>query len=311
MPVGSLSTSDGGKTTVSQLVGNPMMIPARILELLDNAFLSQAVLRNAGPNRNGLVQFSEETPLFLDADLADVAEFGEIPVAAGQVGLPRLTVASKKGLGVRVSREMRDENNIDAVNTQIKQLANTAIRAQERALRAALSNPAIPSIAASAAWTSAGSKIRRDIANAQEVIGSAQPSTTQNAEDILGFEANLVVFPGSITPVLLDNEEFLKVYKDGLSSEDIRYTGKMPKQVLGMDALRSRFWPNDRVLVLERGTAGFYSDTRALEATGLYPEGGGPNGGPTESWRSDTTYKRAIGIDQPKAACWITGVQSA
>ena len=310
MPTSVLSVSDGPRTTVADLIGNPMLIPARILELLHQGFISDAILRDAGPNANGLVQFHEETPLYLDDDLVDVAEFGEIPVGSGQIGIPRIAVGIKQGRGVRVSREMRDENKIDAVNTQIKQLANTAIRSEERALRALLQNPAIPTMAASAAWTSGSAKIRRDIANAQELIASAKPTVSQD-EDFLGFEADTIVFPGSITPVLLDNEEFLKVYKDALSTEDIRYTGKLPKDVLNLAALRTRTWPKDRVLVVERGTVGFYSDTRKLESTGLYPEGNGPNGGSTESWRSDTTKKRVMGVDQPKAAVWITGVQAA
>ena len=78
--------------------------------------------------------------------------------------------------------------------------------------------------------------------------------------------------------------------------------------VMGMLGLKARFWPNDRVLVCQRKTMGFYTDPRPLEVTPLYPEGNGPNGGPTESHRSDATMKRGMGIDQPLAACWITGV---
>lgn len=307
--VGVLSVSDGSRTTVADLVGNPMWIPARILDRLANAFLSEVILRDAGRNANGLVSFSESTPLYLGSDVEDVAEFGEIPVGAGQIGLPRIAMATKKGLGVRVSREMRDENRIDAVNTQLTQLVNTMIRAQERVLRALLMNPAIPTIAAVAAWDTANSRPRRDLGNAAEVIGSATPNPTAD-DDVLGFAADTVVLPGSIAPVLLDNDNFLAVYKDGLAGESIAYTGKMNKDILGMAALTSRSWPADRVLVVERKTVGFYSDTRPLESTGLYGEGGGPNGGPTETWRSDTTQKRAKGLDQPKAACWITGVKT-
>ena len=75
-------------------------------------------------------------------------------------------------------------------------------------------------------------------------------------------------------------------------------------------ALRDGVQGASEMLVLERGTVGFYSDTRALQATELYPEGNGPNGGPTESWRSDATRKRVMGVDQPLAACWITGVRT-
>jgi hypothetical protein len=307
-----LSVSDGTRTTVNDLVGNPLMIPARILEVLRDQFIAEALLRNAGANGNGLVSYSESTPLYLGDDVEEVAEFAEIPVGAGQRGLPRIAYATKRGLGVRVSREMRDENRIDDVNRQITQLRNTMIRAEARVLRTLLTNPAIPTIAATAAWTGGTAKIRHDIARAAEVVASAKPpSAPTEDDDVLGFEPNTIVFPGNITPVLMDNDEFLKVYQGGgPSDEDISYTGKLPGQVLGLDALKARSWDPTRVLVVERGVAGFYSDTRPLEATPLYGEGGGPNGGPTETWRSDSTRKRAMGLDQPLAACWITGVQA-
>lgn len=312
MPTPVVSVSDGPRTTVADLVGAPLAIPARVIASLAGTDIAQVLLRDAGRNGNGLVSYSESAPIYLGSDVEEVAEFAEIPVGAGQIGTPRIAYATKRGLGVRVSREMRDENRIDDVNRQINQLTNTMQRARMRALRAVLTNPAIPTIAATAAWTTASGKPRRDIANAMEAIGSAEPFPTPAADDdVFGFEADTVVFPGNIAPVLMDNPDFLAVYKDSLAPDSIAYTGRMPRDVLGMLALTSRTFPRDRVLVLERKTVGFYSDTRPLEATGLYPEGNGPNGGPTESWRSDTTEKRAMGADQPLAACWITGVQAA
>jgi hypothetical protein len=306
------SVSDGPRTTVADLVGNPLLIPARIIELLNNAFLTDVVFRNAGASPNGLVQFEENTPLFLAGDVEDVAEYGEIPIALGQRGISRVAVGVKRGLGVRVSREMRDENRLDDVNRQIRQLVNTHVRAEERALRSVLlGNPNVPTIAATAAWTGGTAKIRRDIARAQQVVADARPDVNVSTEEFLGFRADTLILPGNIQPVLMDNDEFLKVYAGDLADENILYTGRMPGQVLGLTPLLTRFWPNDRALVIERGTVGFRSDTRPLEATGLYPEGNGPNGGPTESWRTDTTRKRTIGVDQPLAACWISGIQAA
>ena len=306
------SISDGSSVTVRDLIGAPMMIPARIIDMLNNAFLTDVVFRNAGNNSNGLVGFEADTPLFLAGDVEDVAEYGEIPIAIGQRGTPRVAVGVKRGLGVRVSREMRDENRLDDVNRQLRQLVNTMIRAEERALKALLmATPNIPSIAATAAWTGGTAKIRKDIAAAQEKIASARPAASVSTEDFLGFEADTIILPGNITPVLMDNDEFLKVYSGVAAQENIAYTGRLPGDVLGLAPLRTRFWSNDRVLVLQRGEIGFRSDTRPLEATGLYPEGNGPNGGPTESWRSDTTRKRVLGVDQGLAACWITGVQAA
>lgn len=288
-----------------------MVIPARVLDLLANNFIAETLLRNGGSNGNGLVEYYESTPLYLGNDVEFVAEFAEIPVGAGQIGLPRISVATKKGLGIRVSREMRDENRMGAVELQIKQLTNTMIRAEDRALRLILNNPAIPTIPAAAAWTASTARIRDDLFNAKEVILSAKPDATQD-DDLFGFDPDTVVMHGSVEAILGRNDAFNSVYRNSpLVTEDISYTGKLPQKIVDLDALRTRSFDKTRVLVLERNTVGFYSDTRALEATGLYPEGNGPNGGPTESWRSDATRKRAMGVDQPLAACWITGVQAA
>jgi hypothetical protein len=296
------SVSDGSRTTVADLVGNPLMIPARIIELLDNAFLTDVVFRNAGGNSNGLVGFEENTPLFLAGDVEDVAE----------CGIARVAVGVKRGLGVRVSREMRDENQIDKVNLQIRQLVNTMVRSEERVLRALLLGASsIPTIAATASWAGGTSKVRRDIANAIEKVNTAKPAAEVSTEEYLGFEPDTIILPNSIKAVLQDNAEFLAVYNQTPEGEALQFRGAMPGQILGLNPLLTRFWPNDRALVLQRGIIGFRSDTRPLEATGLYGEGGGPNGGPTESWRTDTTRKRVLGVDQPLAACWVSGINVA
>lgn len=307
---GVISVDDGPTLTVDYLLGNPLWVPAKILSILDNGWISETLLRDEGGNADGIVGFEESRPLFLGKDVEDVAEFAEIPVASGERGLPRIVTSTLQALGIRCSERMRRSNKMGEINAQIDQLTNTMLRAEERALRRAFSNPRIPTIPASAPWDAAGSKIRHDLAQAQEAVGAAKPDGATEGDETFAFEANTVVFPGNIVPTLLDNDEFLKVYSDTLSDQNIAYTGKMPGQVLGMEPLKSRSWPSDRVLVLERKRAGFYSDTRKLEATGMYPEGGGGNGGPTETWRSDVTKQRVIGVDQPLSACWITGIRS-
>jgi hypothetical protein len=302
------SVSDTSATTVADLIGDPLLIPARILEMLDNSFLTDVIFRDAGGNGAGVLVFEEGTPLFLAGDPEDIAEYAEIPVSVGQRGSPRVAVGVKRGLGVRVSREMRDENRFDEVARQLIQLRNTMVRAEERALRSLLLSTTIPGVTAAATWGTTG-KPRYDTASAMEVIASAVPAGA-TTEDILGFEPDTIIMPGAITPVLMNNTDFLSVYAGGANSaEDIRYTGRLPGTFMGLTALRTRFgWPANKALVLQRGILGLRSDTRPLEATPMYPEGNGPNGGPTESWRSDTTRKRVLGVDQPLAACWINGI---
>jgi hypothetical protein len=301
-----LTLDSGRKVTVDDLRKNPLFLPARILEMLDGQFIDDVWLRYEGDA--SVIAYEEGSSIFLDGEVDELIEFDEIPVLGTQRGLPRLAVATKKGAGVRISEDMRRENNIAAVNRQVIALTNSMIRARFLAMRQLLLNPSIPTIAAAAAWDTANGRPRRDIARAQEVVNSAGDTSVDTTE---GFEADTVTLPSSLTPVVLDNEDFLKVYRGNLASENIAYKGKLPNDILGMLATTARFWPSDRVLVGQRKTAGFYTDPRPLEVTPMYPEGNGPNGGPTESHRTDATMKRGMGIDQPKALCWITGVKTA
>lgn len=303
------ASGDGPVISIPMLIANPLLLPAMVLSVLDQAFLSGAILRNAGPNNSAMVAYEESTPLYLDHDPDIVGEFAEIPVAGGQRGLPRIAVSTPQGLGVRITRRMRQLGLMKPINDQITQLTNTMIRADERALRLQLDNVAIPTIAAGAAWSSSTGKPQKDIANAQEVIAAAVPAGAA-ADSTFGYEADTIVLPGTIVPTLVGNDNFAIPYANpnlGVS-EDIRYTGKLPNKILGLDALKSRTFATNKVLVVQRGRVGFYSDFAPLEVTELYPEGNGPNGGPRQSWRSDATRERVSGIDQPLAACWITGV---
>jgi hypothetical protein len=314
-PTGIVSVSDGPRIAVSDLVGNPLFIPTKLMEMMENQFISESIFRNAGANPSGTVAYQEGNPSFLEDDVADVAEFAEIPVSSGARGLPRVAFAVKKALGVRVSKEMIDENRVGAVQDQMTQLRNTFIRANDRAVKALLQSAVVPTTAVPTAWDDAG-KVRTDIAEGIQQIGTAAPTPGPDgigsSDEYFGFEPNTIVMHHSLLPILMDNENFMKVYDRNASYVNTApdYTGNFPGQVMGLNVIRSRTFPLDRVLICERGTVGFYSDTRPLQFTALYPEGNGPNGGPTESYRSDASHKRALAVDQPKAALWLTGITS-
>lgn len=309
MPTNTVvSVSDGSSTTVRDLVGAPTVIPHKIVEKLDNAFLSSVLLRNGGRNGNGLVSYSESDPFFLDTPVDAVPEFGEIPVGYGRRGVARVAQAAKFAQGIRVSKEMIDENRINDVTRQVTQLVNTFVRNDERALRNVLVSGGVPTVAAAAPWTGTTAKIRQDVAKARSAISSATAADT-GAEDYYPFNADTIAMHTSLADVLLGNDEFLQVYAYGLAAESIAYTGVLPNRIMGLNVLTSPFLPTDRVLVCERGTIGFYSDTRPFQVTGLYPEGNGPNGGATETFRSDASRKWLAAADQPLAGRWITGVQ--
>jgi hypothetical protein len=302
-----VSVSDGTRFTVSDLIKQPLFVPTKLKELMENQFISEALLRNAGANPSGVVAYREGDPTFLDQDVQDIAEFGEIPVSSGQLGIPRTAYAVKKALGIRVSKEMIDENDIDAVNKQMTSLRNTFIRANDRMAKALLSSAAVPTLPVSAAWDVALGKPRTDITRAIEKVTTAAPAEATE-DEYYGFAPDTIVLHPGLLATLMDNEQILRVFNGNIANESIAYTGAIPGSLLGLSVIQSRTFPIDKALILERGTVGFYSDTRPLQFTALYPEGNGPNGGPRETWRSDASHKRVMGLDQPKAAIWLTGL---
>lgn len=307
-----VSASDGNRITVSDMVANPLWIPTKLKQLIANQFISEALFRNGGDNPNGVVAYREGDPIFLEDDVADVAEYTEIPVSAGARGLARTAFAVKKALGIRVSKEMIDENNVGEVNRQILGLRNTFIRANDRAVRTLLNSNAVPALAVANAWDTVNGNPRNDLLKARETISTAAPTVDQggSSDEWYGFSPDTIVMHPGISSAMLQNPKFQAVYTGDAAAANPIFAGQLPGSFYGMTILESYAFPLNKVLVLERGTAGFYSDTRPLQFTTLYPEGNGPNGGPRETWRSDASHKRALGVDQPKAALWLTAVMT-
>lgn len=304
------SAFGGPKITVAHFFANPLWVQSKIYELIANKFIAEALLRNAGGNPSGLVLYNEGEPMFLNGDVEQVAEYGEIPVAIGAGGAPKVGIATKRGLGVRISREMRDKDQLDKVNRQLLQLVNTFIRANDRTILALLQSAAVPAQAVSTAWNASGSKPRTDLADAIRTVSTAAPTALQGGtgDEWFGFQPDTIVLHPGMLATLMDNEQVLKVYQGNVANESLLYTGALPSQIYGLDVIQSLAVPANRVLILQRGVIGFYSDSRPFEVTPMYPEGGGPNGGPRETWRADATQERVAVLDQPKAGLWLTGL---
>lgn len=315
-PTNIVSVQDGPRLTVATMMKSPTLIPKRVLSMMDQQFLVDAVLRRGGDAPSGTVLFYESTPLFSNDDPQVVDEFGEIPTTGGSLGTPRTVRTVRRAMGLRVSKQMQDRNDVDAVNTQIVQIRNTMVRAWEDAFFSALvANAAVQTMATDTVWSSSSSHIRKDVNTAKFLIKNASSDGNgQNGKSKFGYKPDTLVI-STVTEVdFLDSDEVAKPYLGGnIADENLQYTGKLPRQWLDLDVVTSwrlDAYINGAAIVCERKTVGFISDERPLQATPMYGEGNGPNGGPTESWRTDTTRASAIGIDQPKAAVIITGVHA-
>lgn len=303
------SQSDGPRITVSSLVKNPTLVPKRILSTLQNEFIVDDILRRLPPTQSGAYVYEESTPLYAEGDAPVVAEFGEIPVISGRVGARRVAVTVKRALAVQISIEMKNRNNMDAVNTQIMQVKNTFVRTWETAfLNALLQHPDIHTMTAGAAWDDPASAIREDLIEATNLIENSTLDDSVPNEDFFGFTPDTMVIGRNVRDALMLSDDFNKAYVDNKADESILYTGKLPGRFFNVDAFMisremDRLSP-DGALLLQRKVVGGIGDERPLRSTPMYERK------ENESWRSDTVRQSAVVIDQPKAACLIENVLS-
>jgi hypothetical protein len=304
--VGWNSSHEGMRITVNAMVKQPARVRARILRLLDQQFLADAILRPGPKADGGSVMYEESTPMFANEDAADVAEFGEIPAVVGESGIPKAVATTKKGLGLLISREMRDRDDVGKVDQQMIQIRNSMVRTWENVfLNALLTNAGIHTLAATAAWSSGTSKIRFDLAQALYLVANSDADSTDNTGDNkFMFEPDTLIISQKTASDFLSSDDVAKVFVGGdIASENLQYKGKMPKQFFGLDVVRSWRLAANQAIVLQRKVVGGISDERPLEVTPLreVPDN-------TETFRSNVVRRSAVFIDQPKAACLITGV---
>jgi len=103
---------------------------------------------------------------------------------------------------------------------------------------------------------------------------------------------------------LLRSTQFQTPYVGNIASENLKYTGVLPQKLLDFDVtvVPTSILPNGTAILLQRNVTGFIADEIPLNATALYREE------PKKLWRADVQRVSAIGIDQPKSACVITGI---
>lgn len=310
MATNIISVQDGPRLTVSMLLKSPTLIPKRIINMMDQQFLVDSVLRKGNDAPSGAVVYFESTPLFTDQDPAIMDEFGEIPTTNGSLGTPKVVRTVRRAMGLRVSKTMVDRNNVDAINTQIVQIRNTMVRAWEDAFFSALvANPNVQVITTDTAWGAPLSHIRQDLEAAKYVIKNAASDAA--GKNKFGYVPDTLIISTETETDFLTSDEVSKPYLGNIADENLQYTGKLPNQFIGLDVVvswRLSTYAPSAAVVVQRNVVGGISDERPLQATPMYGLGNGPNGGPTEAWRTDTTRQSAIFIDQPFAACFILGV---
>ncbi|OFT91379.1 hypothetical protein ACEN2D_02220 [Corynebacterium auriscanis] len=308
------SAYDGPTITVSEMLEDPTFIPQRVVEGLQGEFLEDLFFRQAEDNK-GMVSFREAAAMFLADDAEEIAEFGEIPVSAPELGEVKAAFGIKTGEAIRVSYEMKNENKVDAVARAIASLQRTVVRHGVHAVQAALKSAKVTELQASSQWTTAGAGVK-DVFDAVEKVQEANDGDVDRQYD---YDPNTILLhPSSLTKLVRD-EQVQKFYIGNIASENPVFKAMDGSKLFGgltdielfgqLRVATSRLIPASEAYVFEAQGAGFKSDTMPLTATAMYSEGGdSPLGGPTMSWRSDLVRKRAIAVDNPKSVVKIKGI---
>jgi hypothetical protein len=304
VPTPAYTSLDGPRITVDALLKDPLVIPELILDMTQNEFIVDAVLRAGGITQSGAVRYAESTPLYADDTPEIRAEFGEVPVVPTSVGIPRVVFTHERAMAVMVSDEMRRRQLIDPVTRQLQQVKNTMVWSWNNAFYSAIvANAGIQTLAVSNPWASSNATIRADIANAVYLIENASiNSPISGLAQYLGFDADTMIINHGTKNTLLQSSSFAAPYIGDIASENLQYTGILPNRIFNLDVLVSRQVPAGNAIVMQRQRSGFIADELPFQAGPLYREE------PRKSWRSDTQRASAIGLDQPLAITLISGV---
>lgn len=300
---GYVSVQDGPRITVNDFIRHPTLIPERVIDITKQGFIVDALLRRSSQNTGGAVVYHESTPIFAGGGGEVVAEFGEIPVGAGEMGIPRVARVQTRGLGIVISEQMRRWDSVDRVNKQIRQVSNGMIASFDGSGLALFGTPGddtVPDVpvGSGGAWDTTTGKPLTDIGAAKQAIALA---TDANGE-YLGYLADTLVINTADLEVLLSNASVQEIYRGNAAAANPFFTGQL-SPLRGLDILPTPRMTAGNCLVLQRKTVGAIIDDRAMRATEVYlwkRE--------AETWRSDVTRASVMFLDEPKSACWITGI---
>lgn len=297
MPVRIVSTRDSQAITVNAMVSNPLVIPEYILSELDNQFVMDQVLRYAGRPTGGAVQFRVSSGRYADNPSEIVPELGEIPLATITRGDIQTKPTEKRALGVAISQEMIDRDNVGEVQRQIQAVHNTMVRDVDGGFVQTLRNAVTQTRAATAPWSGGTATIRRDINAARRIIRTS----TVGPGSYTGFNPDTII----VSPVgeenLLNSMEFQQMIYGSVNPSNVASLADVP-MVLRLTPLVTVGVNDNEAFVLQSNVVGGYADERPLQATELYEYR------PTETWRSDASRITVGFIDQPAACVRITGI---
>lgn len=296
---------DGSKFTVNDLVKAPARVPNLVRSFVQDNDISPWVLRTGPTAVGGAVVYEENVALYANDDPEVVAEFGEIPMTSSGMTVPATRSTTKRGLGLKISKEMQTRNDMGRTQDELRRVRNKIVRARERAFFASIQAAdvnLIPAGNATGGWLTGTTSVVADLADAMYEITNQAPQGAEENEK-LGYNPDTLIIHPSYQFSLIDSDEMNQIFQGSpLASEQLRYTGKLPKKFLNLDILMSWACPITTAIVCQRKAMGFVSTEWPLSGSPMkYDEA-------TQSWTTYFSYRDVMVIDNPKAVTFIQNI---
>lgn len=306
MPPISIGTGlEQSPITVNRMYDDPLVVPEVLRHMFRAQFIADQILRNAGRATGGAVQYWVPGPIA--PDLAGggaevLAPLSEIPVVNPVIGDPASVSVVPRGLGLRISRTLRDRENVGAVMRGIEQIRNQIVKSVDGALMAALRAAVTQTVAVATPWNAAtGTTIRRDWVTARRLVEDLRDSGFDYSPD------TLLLNRGTRDALLLSSE-FQAPFIGAVAGQNPLIDGQLPAQAWGYRFLVSPEVATGEAWLLQRNTVGGIADERGtpgnpIEVSDMFHE---PAYDDAVRW--NVTRAAAGFIDAPGSAVRFTGV---
>lgn len=305
MPTTISTGSEQTPLTVNRLWEDPLVVPELMRTFFRGQFVADQVLRRAGRATGGAVQYWVAGPVAPDlagGGAEALAPLSEIPVVNPVVGDPAAAVVVPRGLGLRVSRTMRDRDNIGAVMRGIEQIRNQIVEAVDGALFAAFDAAVTQTVAVATPWGAAtGTTIRKDWVEGRAVIHD-------NRQAGYDYSADTLLISDATRDDLLLSAEFQAPFIGAVAGQNPLIDGQLPTQVWGYRFVVTPNLPPNKAYLLQRNVVGGIADERGspgqpIEVSDPFPE---PAFDDARRW--NVTRAAAGFVDNPLSVVEFTGV---
>jgi hypothetical protein len=151
-------TVNGDEQTIHYLLQNPNLIARRLRTLLEQRYISDALLRGRFQVVGGAITYESGEPIFAEGDPRAVAPGGEYPLTKIGGGTPSLAKTTKWGQDALVTDEAIKRLKRNPVDRAFAKLTNNNVRYVDSVSMSAISSRVTASQAAAVAWATASAE---------------------------------------------------------------------------------------------------------------------------------------------------------